>query len=46
MAPLFVGFSSPLLGLTGAFRALAGFSPAASVILTVLWNSPSKRARR
>ncbi len=46
MLPLFVGFSSPLLGLKGAFRALAGFSLAASIILTVLWNRPSRRARR
>ena len=46
MLPLFIGFSSPLLGLTGAFRALAGFSLAASVVLTVLWNRPSGAQRR
>jgi MFS family permease len=40
--PLFIGFTSPLLGLPGAFRALAGFALAASVALTLFWKRPSR----
>ena len=44
--PLFIGFTSPLLGLPGAFRSLAGFALAASAALTLFWNRPSRGSRR
>ncbi len=44
--PLFIGFTSPLLGLPGAFRSLAGFALAASTALTLFWNRPSRGSRR